>query len=129
MTFTLSNRSLDRLKGVHPRLVEVVKRAIQLTSIDFMVIEGIRSLEQQKHNVASGASQTMKSRHLIQDDGYGHAVDLAPLVGKEIPWKDFSKFKEVSEAMKKAASELGVRITWGGDWKTLVDGPHYQIEL
>lgn len=129
MTFTLSDRSLGRLKGVHPGLVEVVKRAIQLTSTDFTVVEGVRSLERQKHNVAKGVSQTMKSRHLIQDDGYGHAVDLAPLAGKEIPWNDFSKFKEVSEAMKKAASELGVRITWGGDWKTLVDGPHYQIEL
>lgn len=127
--FTLSSKSLDRLKGVHPELVEVVKRAIEITPIDFMVIEGVRSVEQQKKNVAKGVSKTMNSKHLIQGDGYSHAVDLGPLVDKQIPWDDFSKFKEVSEAMKKAASELGVRITWGGDWKTLVDGPHYQIEL
>lgn len=127
--FTLSSKSLDRLKGVHPELVEVVKRAIEITPIDFMVIEGVRSVEQQKQNVAKGVSKTMNSKHLVQSDGYSHAVDLGPLVGKQIPWDDFSKFKQVSEAMKKAASELGVRITWGGDWKTLVDGPHYQIEL
>lgn len=127
--YRLSSRSLQKLEGVHPDLVAVVKRAIQRTPIDFTVVEGVRTVEQQKENVAKGVSQTMKSKHLAQPDGYSHAVDLAPLVGGKVPWEDWSAFAKVAEAMKMSAKELHVRITWGGDWKTLKDGPHYQIEL
>lgn len=127
--YRLSSRSLQRLEGVHPDLVAVVKRAIQRTPIDFTVVEGVRTVEQQKENVAKGVSQTMKSKHLAQPDGYSHAVDLVPLVGGKVPWEDWSAFAKVAEAMKMSAKELHVQITWGGDWKTLKDGPHYQIEL
>lgn len=126
--FKLSQRSLDRLQGVHPDLVKVVKRAIEISKIDFMVIEGLRSIEQQEINVRKGVSKTMNSYHLLNPtSGYGHAVDLAPLVGKEIPWKDWSKFVLVADAMKQAAKELGVDLTWGGDWTSFKDGPHFQI--
>ena len=62
--YKLSNRSLDRLSGVDDRLVEVVKAAIQETEVDFGVIQGLRTLEEQKKLFESGASQTMKSKHL-----------------------------------------------------------------
>ena len=121
--YVLSQRSKDRLKGVHPDLVKVVERAIQISDIDFMVIEGLRTEEQQKINVQKGVSKTMNSYHLT-----GHAVDLGPLVGKEIPWNDWSKFELVSKAMKQAGKELGVDVEWGGDWKSFKDGPHFQIK-
>lgn len=121
MTFALGQRSLDRLKGVHPDLVKVVKRAIQLTPIDFTVTEGLRTTERQKQLVAAGASQTMKSRHIT-----GHAVDLAALVDGEVRW-DWPLYAKIAKAMKDAATELGVPIEWGGDWKTLKDGPHFQL--
>ncbi|QPB12256.1 peptidoglycan hydrolase [Providencia phage PSTCR6] len=121
--YVLSQRSKDRLKGVHPDLVKVVERAIQISDIDFMVIEGLRTEEQQRINVQKGVSKTMNSYHLT-----GHAVDLAPLVGKEIPWNDWSKFELVAKAMKQAGKELGVDVEWGGDWKTFKDGPHFQIK-
>ena len=127
--YKLGERSLKRLEGVHPDLVLVVKRAIERTTIDFTVVEGVRSLEQQKQNVAKGVSQTMNSKHLLQKDGFAHAVDLAPLVDGKIPWDDWNAFKQVAEAMKMSAVELNVRLTWGGDWKTLKDGPHFQIEV
>jgi peptidoglycan L-alanyl-D-glutamate endopeptidase CwlK len=63
MTFRLSDRSLDRLKGVHPDLVATVKRAIELTTVDFGVTEGVRDFERQKKLVAEGRSQTMNSKH------------------------------------------------------------------
>ena len=79
MTFRLSNRSLDRLEGVHPDLVETVKKAIDRTKIDFGVTYGVRSLEEQQRLFNMGRSQTLKSKHLIQDSGFSHAVDLVEI--------------------------------------------------
>jgi peptidoglycan L-alanyl-D-glutamate endopeptidase CwlK len=81
MTFVLSKKSLDRLSGVHPKLVEVVKRAIELTGIDFTVLEGVRSKARQAQLVAAGASKTMNGRHIT-----GHAVDLGALVAGSVRW-------------------------------------------
>lgn len=128
--FTLSERSKKALAGVHPDLVKVVEKAISDSPIDFTVVEGLRTLEKQKEYFERGASKTMKSYHLKQSSGYGHAVDLYPFYdGKVQVNAPMSKFKEVSAEMKKAADELGVKITWGGDWKTFVDAPHYQLEV
>ena len=120
--FRLSRRSEENLRGVHPDLVKVVHRALEITDIDFMVIEGKRNEARQRQLVASGKSQTMNSRHLT-----GHAVDCAPLVNNQIPWNDWPYFKKVADAMIKAAKELGVDIEWGGNWKTFKDGPHFQL--
>ena len=92
-TYTLGKTSLSKLNGVHPDLVKVIKRAIELTSQDFSVNEGLRTLERQKRLVAAGASRTLNSKHLKQSDGYGHASDL-------IPWGDFdgNGTKEISWA-------------------------------
>jgi peptidoglycan L-alanyl-D-glutamate endopeptidase CwlK len=125
--FQLSQRSLTRLAGVHPDLVDVVKLAIQRTPVDFLVVEGVRTVAQQRENVAKGASQTMNSYHLPQADGLGHAVDLAPLVGGAIPWNEWDKFKDLADVVKACAAELGVPVEWGGDWSTFKDGPHFQI--
>lgn len=124
--YKLSQRSLDRLKGVHPDLVKVVKRAIELTEHDFSVIEGVRSVETQREYVAKGVSKTMNSRHIT-----GHAVDLYP-VGRPTPW---DKCQVVKDAVFNAARELGVSIRWGGDWdmdgdskdEKFYDGPHFEL--
>lgn len=121
MTFRLSRRSRQRLDGVHPDLVKVVERAIQLSSVDFSVIEGLRTRERQEQLVKAGASQTKRSRHLT-----GHAVDLAAWVGGEIRW-DWPLYHKIADAMKRAAAELNVPLEWGGDWKSFKDGPHFQL--
>ncbi|HCW20067.1 M15 family metallopeptidase [Achromobacter sp.] len=125
--FHLSQRSLARLVGVHADLVEIVKLAIQRTAVDFTVVEGVRTVAQQREYVTKGASQTMNSYHLPQADGLGHAVDLAPLVRGAIPWNDWQAFADLADVMKVCASELGVPLEWGGDWKSFKDGPHFQI--
>jgi len=120
--FQLSERSERNLKGVHIDLVKVVRRAIQLTPVDFVVTQGLRTVEQQRELVARGASRTMNSRHLT-----GHAVDVAALVGGTVSW-DLPHYRAIAEAFKAAARELGVAIVWGGDWKSFVDGPHFELD-
>lgn len=118
VTYRLSLFSRNKLKGVHPDLVAVVGRAIQLTEQDFRVIEGIRTVERQRQLVAKGASKTMNSRHLT-----GHAVDIAPW---PITW-DWEHFYPIADAMKEAARELDIPLEWGGDWNSFKDGPHWQL--
>jgi len=119
--FTLGPTSISRLKGLHPDLVKVVQRAIQISTVDFTVLEGLRSLERQKALVAAGASQTMKSRHLD-----GHAVDLGAWVDDKVDWS-WPLYSKVADAMKQAAKDVNVPIEWGGDWTTFKDGPHFQL--
>lgn len=121
MVFQLGLKSRARLKGVHPHLADVVSRAVQISRVDFTVLEGLRTLERQKELVAAGASKTMNSRHLT-----GHAVDIAPWVGGRVRW-DWPLFDELAEAMKAAGREFGVPVEWGGDWASFKDGPHFQL--
>jgi peptidoglycan L-alanyl-D-glutamate endopeptidase CwlK len=115
MGFALGSRSLQRLKGVHPDLVAVVKRAIQLTAIDFTVLEGLRTAERQRELVRTGASQTMNSRHLT-----GHAVDLGAYVAGQVQW-EWALYPQIADAVRRAAQELGTPIRWGGAWCPLND--------
>lgn len=121
MAYKLSKRSLAKLAGVHPELQAVVHRAILLTEVDFAVTEGLRTKARQAELFAKGASKTMNSRHIT-----GHAVDLAAFVGAELRW-DWPLYHLIAKAMKQAAADCWVDITWGGDWKTFKDGPHFEL--
>ena len=121
MSYALGERSRQRLEGVHPDLVQVVERAIQITPVDFTVLEGLRTIQRQQELLAPGATTTLKSRHLT-----GHAVDLGALVGGKVRW-DWPLYHKIAAAVKQAAKEVGVPIEWGGDWKNFKDGPHYQL--
>lgn len=131
--FRLGAKSLQKLEGVHPDLVRVAKRAIELATVDFTITDGLRSLETQKLYLAQGRTKTLDSAHLT-----GDAVDVAPWVGGKIPWSNTLAFQEVAEAMFAAADELGVLIQWGADWdldgirvdrdsdESFLDMPHFQ---
>lgn len=119
--YIFGQASESNLIGVHPDLVKVVRRALELTPIDFKVIEGRRTLERQRELVKAGASQTLNSRHLT-----GHAVDMVPLPDGKVSW-EWKYFYPMAEAMKQAAAELGIAVEWGGHWTTFKDGPHFQL--
>ena len=121
MTYNLSKKSRDRLAGVHPDLVKVVERAIEITEVDFAVLEGVRTKTRQEQLVKAGASQTMRSRHLT-----GHAVDLGAYVAGSVRW-DWPLYHKIADAVKQAATELQIPIEWGGDWSMFKDGPHWQL--
>lgn len=148
MSFKLGSKSLHELDGVHPDLVAVTKRAIELTVQDFAVHDGIRTLDEQKRLVASGASQTLDSRHIT-----GHAVDLVPVINGKLRW-EWEPIYKIADAVRLAARELGIPIRWGGAWdislttstdspedlvadysarrrqagkKAFIDGPHFEL--
>jgi len=122
MICRLSKRSLDRLRGVHPRLVAVVKEASALSPVDFMITEGMRTKARQAALVRAGASRTMNSRHLT-----GHAVDVAAMVEGQVRW-DWPLYPRIAAAFKAAAARQGTAIIWGGDWASLRDGPHFELD-
>lgn len=121
MSIVLGQRSLSRLEGVHPDLVRVVKKAAALSSLDFTVLEGLRTQARQKQLMDLGATKTMNSRHLT-----GHAVDLAPMVGGTVRW-DWPLYHQLAVIVKGAAKAEKVPIQWGGDWRTFKDGPHWEL--
>ncbi len=110
MSFRLSQRSIDKMEGVDADLVAVTKRAIELTKIDFGVIYGMRTIQEQEKLVAAGKSQTMKSKHLV-----GRAVDLMAYVDGKGCW-ELNVYDDLCDAMKEAAKELSVAIKWGAAW-------------
>ena len=118
---SLGPRSVMRLKGVHPDLVKVVQHAIEISAVDFTVLEGLRTIERQRELVKAGASQTLKSRHLT-----GHAVDLGAWVDDQVDWS-WPLYDKINDAMQKASAQVGVPIEWGGSWKSFRDGPHWQL--
>lgn len=142
MSYTLGPTSLSRLQGVHPALVAVVKRAIEITAHDFTVVEGLRTAERQAELYAQGRTApgavvtwVKVSNHEAKPDGYGHAVDLAPWANNQIAWTWEIGFKGIYDAMMAAAESLGVTLRSGADWNQNgilhehgeQDFPHYEI--
>jgi peptidoglycan L-alanyl-D-glutamate endopeptidase CwlK len=158
MSFKLGAKSLAELAGVHPDLVKVVRRAIEITPQDFSVHDGLRTEAEQRELVRRGASQTMNSMHRKQATGYGHAVDLVPYINGKMRW-EWDAIYPIAAAVKFAAAELNVHIRWGGCWQFMsqikgstaadmkraveeygaarrrlgrpafTDGPHYEIPV
>ena len=122
MAWKLGKKSLERLAGVKEPLQNVIKTAIVDSPYDFSITCGLRTVEEQKVLVATGKSRTMKSKHLT-----GDAVDIAVFVDGKLTW-DLKYYKTVATHIKKVAAKLGIKITWGGDWKSFIDGPHFQLE-
>lgn len=119
--FKFGTRSLSRLQGVHPDLVRVMEKAITNSPHDFSITEGLRTPERQRELVSQGASRTLMSRHLT-----GHAVDIAIIKDGKAVW-DFPLYQEVAEHIEKVAVEEGVSIVWGGRWRGLRDGVHFEL--
>lgn len=155
MTFKLGAGSLKELEGVHPKLVAIVKRAIELTAQDFTVHDGLRTEAEQHRYVATGVSKTMNSMHRRQADGWGHAVDLVPYINGKLRW-EWPAIYPIAVAVRTASHELNTRIRWGGIWDNIdtiaadpaamnravqkyvaqrrsagksafIDGPHYEL--
>ncbi len=153
MPYTFGAKSEKNLEGVIPSLVTLARRALELTDQDFGIVDGVREQAEQAALVAAGASRTMHSKHRRQDDGFGHAIDAAPYIAGRTRY-DMNACCHVAAAMREAAIEQGLAVTWGGVWdrdlrslpagadgmrravaeyevrhpgRDFIDGPHFQI--
>ena len=132
--FKFSNRSYKKLEGVHPEMVALAVLALKDSPYDFGITQGVRTKAQQADLYAQGRTKsgnkvtwTMNSRHLIQSDGFSHAFDYAVFIGGKLTW-DIKYYDIVGKHIKAKAKELGINITWGGDFKRRKDKPHFQWE-
>lgn len=134
MSFVFGNKSNEKLASIKPQLANVVRRALELSTVDFTVLEGRRTQARQDELYAQGRTKpgkivtgTRNSKHIT-----GDAVDIAPY---PIDWEDTKRFDAMAKAMFAAAAELGVAIRWGADWdkdgnfreKGEYDSPHFEL--
>ena len=147
--YVLSDASIEKMKGVHPKLIELMKKAIDDSPYDFKIVQGLRTAEYQNSLYQQGRTKpgkivtkldgyNRKSNHQAKSDGYGHAVDIA-VCGQydqngnyvkcttDAEMFDNKKLVEISKHIKAVAKDMGLEIVWGGDWKTLYDTPHYEL--
>lgn len=134
----LGTNSLNKLNGVHPDLVKVIKTAIIDSPVDFSIVEGVRTVARQKELYAQGRTTKgsivtyadgvkNKSNHQTKSDGFGHAIDFCPYINGKLDWDNISNFKTVVNHIKANALILGIKITCGIDWKKPYDPPHIQL--
>ncbi|MEG1087583.1 MAG: M15 family metallopeptidase [Cetobacterium sp.] len=120
--YKFSKRSLSNIEGIDYRLIILLGLMLDHSPYDFTVTEGLRTKERQAQLVKEGKSKTINSKHII-----GSAFDIAIIDEKgNITW-DLKYYKEFAEVFLKLAERLGFYCTWGGSWKSFVDGPHFQI--
>lgn len=139
-----SQRSLQSLKGVHPFMIHVMCEAIRDTPVDFTITSGLRTTAEQKALYAQGRTKPgskvtnadgVKNLSNHQDeadglkDGYGAAVDLYPYVNGGVDVHDRGNhFPKIAAHIKATAKRLGYTVVWGGDWKSFVDKPHFELK-
>jgi hypothetical protein len=119
----LTAKSEKNLTGVHPDLVRVMRLALRYSLVPFAITEGLRTLARQRELLRDGKSQTLKSRHLT-----GHAVDVVAMPASVVSW-EWDDYAQIAVAVRRAAQECDINIEWGGEWRTLKDGPHFQLSF
>ncbi|EEE9965888.1 M15 family peptidase [Salmonella enterica subsp. enterica serovar Nigeria] len=125
MAYKFSSRSESRLAGINADLARLARVALSLSTVDFAVTEGLRTKERQRELVDAGKSQTMKSRHIT-----GHAIDVyAYPAGEASGSWDWRYYEQIAKAFRLASLQTGIPVEWGGEWRTLKDGPHFQLPV
>lgn len=155
MSYNLSKRSLTRLEGVHPFLVDTIKEAIKTSPEDFGIpmYGGLRTSADQKKLYDKGRTpESLEkgekvvtytdgvkklSNHQIKKSGFGEAFDIYIFNHntRRASW-NIDKLTataihliKTSEIIKDRNSDYkDLVLTWGGNWKRFKDYPHFQIE-
>lgn len=118
MTYFFGQRSIDNMVGVQPDLVRCNTLALSICAVDYGVPEqACRTHAEEAAKVAAGTSHTLKSMHIVQADGFGHAIDDVPWIAGAFTWDVEQAFYEIAAAMQSAAIQLGLdKVYWGGMW-------------
>lgn len=149
MAFKLSKKSLSKLDGVEEDIITLAEFAISVSSVDFGISEGLRSVTRQKELVEQKRSQTMKSLHLE-----GKALDVFAYINGEVVW-ELSVYDDIADAFAMASRAKDIPCMWGAAWtvpdigqwdgtmeqamhsyvdlrrsqsrRPFLDGPHFQL--
>ena len=132
--YHLSSKSKNNLQGIHPDLIKVTLRALEISfedkrlQVDFGVLKSIRTVAEQAVMVRTGVSKTKNSRHVPENNEWGlsSAIDLMAYSNGRVTWS-WPFYNKIARAMFSAAIELGVQIEWGGFWQNPNDGLHFQL--
>lgn len=140
--FKFGERSRNKLKNIHPKLIEVMTEAIKDSPYDFTIVEGVRTAERQNSLYQQGRTKpgivvtskdgyNKKSNHQIKSDGFGYAVDLYPFIDGVLRM-EYMKYKKETDAIAEhilnTAKKLKINVEWGGHWKSLFDPPHFELK-
>lgn len=129
MSYSFSVKSWNKLNmsEVHPDIKRLMVEAIKDSPLDFTILETVREMRRQKELLKLGTTKTLKSRHIPEcnKSGLCEAVDVAPF---PIDWQDKERFRALAAHILKKANQLEISIEWGGNWKSLVDMPHFQLK-
>jgi len=134
-----STRSKNNLSGIHPLLATLLYEAIKNSPIDFVIVEGLRSLKRQQELYAQGRTRPgpvvtyadgirNRSNHQARADGYGYAVDLYPFINGAIKMNAVAELKIIAMHIKAIAAKMKIPVAWGGDWKRPFDPPHFELK-
>ena len=137
--YKFGQRSIDSLKGVHPKLTILMGVSLMDSPCDFTITDGVRTTAQQQALYAQGRTKpgnivtncdgvTNKSNHQVKADGQGYAVDLYPYYNGAVQMNGVEKLKQIAAHIKATAKTLGYTIEWGGDFTSLKDYPHFELK-
>ena len=114
----------DKLEKVHPVLVAAFSSVKDIVPFKIFAIEGARSPERQKMLVWAGKSKTLHSKHLIQPDGFCHALDIGIIIDGKANW-EHKNFLILANAVKSISD----KVDWGGECfgSRFIDADHFQL--
>lgn len=151
MEYKLSQRSLDRLKGVHPFLVEIIKQGIKNSPFDFGIPNygGLRTSKDQRELYAIGRTVDVGERkpvtycdgvnkvsnHQMRKDGFGWAFDIFIYYNGKASW-NVDRLEAVARHLIKWSEVISQEnpefenyyLSWGGDWSRFKDYPHFEMK-
>jgi len=129
MSFKLGKSSKINLKGVNAQLYAIIELALTISKVDFGIPSngGLRTADEQHKLFIEGQSQldgyNKKSNHQS-----GNAFDVFAYVDGAASY-DEKDLLEVATAILAAASQLKIRLRWGGHWVNFVDIPHFELVI
>lgn len=122
MAYKYGKKSLERLSECRSDIQEVMLEAIKY--MDLSILCGHRGEEEQNKAYDSGNSKLKfpRSKH---NKYPSLAVDVVPY---PVDWDNIERFKMMGYLILGIAKSKGIELTWGGNWTSLKDYPHFEIK-
>jgi len=123
----LDERSERCIASLHPQVQPLARELVKIAAehgVEIRVISGNRSYEDQNVLFAQGRTTAGKIVTRAQGGWSNHNFGLAFDIGV---WEN-GHYQEESKSYR-IVGNLGkaIGLEWGGDWKSIVDEPHFEV--